>query len=100
VYCITYLILNHIPLSTDVITGDNVVDRSVDLCKEAFQLITYDPMQGTHPALGVVDHVSTIPIYTHHHYDISQYSKYNSLSFHAICHLFLFISSTDLIPNS
>lgn len=60
-YSISYLILlvNHIPLSTVVITGDNLVDRSVDLCKEAFQLIPYDPMQGTHPALGVVDHVST-----------------------------------------
>ena len=40
-------------------TGDNLVDRSLDLCKEAFKLIAYDPLQGTHPALGAVDHVSS-----------------------------------------
>ena len=106
-YSISYLILllNHILLSTDVITGDNLVDRSVDLCKKAFLLIPYDPMQGTHPALGVVDHVSTLPIYTHHYYDIciqniTQYLKYNSLLFHAIYHLNFLNSSSDLIPCS
>ena len=39
--------------------GDNLVDRSLDLCREAFKLISYDPLQGTHPALGTVDHVSS-----------------------------------------
>ena len=61
VYIFMHLVflLHHISLSIDVTVGDNLVDRSVDLCTEAFKLIAYDPLQGTHPALGVVDHVST-----------------------------------------
>ena len=46
--------------------GDNLVNRSLELCKEAFKLISYDPLQGTHPALGVVDHVS--PVILHRHF--------------------------------
>lgn len=42
--------------------GDNLIDRSLSLCQEAFKLISYDSIQGTHPCLGVVDHVCFSPI--------------------------------------
>lgn len=40
------------------LVGDNIVDRSLNICKKAFDKIDYRFAQGTHPALGVVDHVS------------------------------------------
>ena len=100
-----HVIMLHFLLFINLTTGDNLVDRSVDLCKEAFQLIPYDPMQGTHPALGVVDHVSTWTKYAHHHYDIfiqniTSYSKCNSSSFQIICRLYFSMSSTDRIQYS
>jgi glutamate formiminotransferase len=37
--------------------GDNIIDRSLALCRNAFENIDYRFANGTHPALGVVDHV-------------------------------------------
>ena len=38
--------------------GDEVVSQALSLCNEAFSLIDYRQTEGSHPSLGVVDHVS------------------------------------------
>lgn len=57
---ITYLFVIHVHLLTFIhlYIGDDIVEHSIDLCKEAFNSVSYDNIHGTHPALGVVDHVS------------------------------------------
>jgi hypothetical protein len=48
----------HLLISNYLCIGDDIVEHSIDLCKEAFNSVSYDNIHGTHPALGVVDHVS------------------------------------------
>jgi hypothetical protein len=44
------------------LTGTDLAGRALALCNEAFKLIDYRTTQGTHPALGSVDHVCFQPL--------------------------------------
>jgi hypothetical protein len=44
------------------LTGGDLAGRALALCNEAFKLIDYRRTQGTHPALGAVDHVCFQPL--------------------------------------
>jgi glutamate formiminotransferase len=53
-----FVIHVHLLIFIYLCIGDDIVEHSIDLCKEAFNSVSYDNIHGTHPALGVVDHVS------------------------------------------